>query len=131
MDALTAVARAAARLAEEQEALARAVTAAMYAERPALLERWGEAGREKCLQDLRYTIEHLSPAVELGAPELFVRYARWLDELLRARGVPTRDVRRSFELLASLARQRMPADEAALVASVLDAGRAVLTEREG
>ena len=75
---------AADRLLEEKAALAAEVTAALYGEMPELLTRHGEYGRAKCLQDMHYTIEHLAPAVDLQEPEIFARYARWLNELLTA-----------------------------------------------
>jgi hypothetical protein len=126
VDAVTAGGRAAARLLADGEALARAVTDALYAERPELLARYGERGREKCLQDLRYTVEHLVPAVDLGDPELFAGYVRWLDALLRARNVDTDEVVRSLELLERVAGDRFPDDEAAAVAPVVQAGLAAL-----
>ena len=126
MDALTADGRAAARLLADAEALARAVTDALYAERPALLEKHGAAGREKCLQDLRYTLAHLIPAVELAQPAMFADYVRWLDALLRARNVATDDVVRSLELIGRALGERLPDDELAAVRPVLAAGLAAL-----
>ena len=96
--------RAAERLLEHQDALARAVTARLYAERPELLARHGERGREKCLQDMRYNVEHLVPAVDLEDPALFATYVRWLTGMLAARGVAADDVTRCLELLADASR---------------------------
>ena len=130
MDALTPTAegRAAARLVAQKTLLAHAVTDALYAERPELLERYGETGRARCLEDLHYTLEHLIPAVDLGEPELFATYVRWLDALLRARGVPTREVVRCLELVEAEARARFAPDEAEAVADVLRSLQ--LVERE-
>ena len=126
MDAVTAGARAAGRLLDDKEALARLVTDALYAERPGLVAKHGAAGREKCLQDLRYTVEHLVPAVDLGDPELFAGYVRWLDALLRARNVDTDEVVRSLELMERVVGDRFPGEEAAVVAPVVQAGLAAL-----
>lgn len=114
--------RAAERLMFDKEAIARAVTAAMYAESPELLAKHGERGREKCLQDMHYNIEHLIPAVDLENGEMFAQYARWLAGMLASRGVSTRDVVRCLELLADEARARFEPDDAALVAGIIDAG---------
>src|ERR1700709_1746657 len=104
---------AAARLLRARSALAHAVTTRLYAELPELLEKHGERGREKCLQDMEYNVEHLAPAVHLADGEIFARYVTWLDDLLRARGVATRDVMRSLELLRDevLARYGAPDGE--------------------
>ena len=118
--------RAARLLLVDREVLAREVTAALYAESPELLARHGERGREKCLQDMRYNIEHLTPAVELGDPSMFAGYVQWLDSLLRARGVSTRDVVRCLELLDQRCAVRYPPAEADTIGAIIRAGLAVL-----
>jgi hypothetical protein len=119
--------RAAAALLARREELAHAITAALYAEQPGLLERYGEAGRRKCLEDIRYNLEHLAPAVSLDDPALFARYVIWLRELLKAHGVPARDVRRSLELTGDVVRARLEPGEAAAVETALAAGLQELT----
>ena len=112
-------------LMRDRDAIARAVTAALYAAVPALRERHGERGRDKCLQDMHYTIDHLIPAVDFGDPAMFSRYAEWLDGVLRARNVDTRDVVRCLELLQSQCAERFPPSEADAIGAILDAGVAV------
>ena len=119
---MSAGARAAAALAEHGEAVARSVTGLLYAEMPWLVDRYGGRGRHKCLQDMRYHLQHLAPAVELGDPALFARYAEWCDGMLRARGVQTVELRRSLQLMESDVCARLPADEARAVAACLQAG---------
>lgn len=118
--------RAARLLLVDREVLAVEVTAALYAESPALLAHHGERGREKCLQDMRYNIEHLTPAVELADPSMFARYVEWVDALLRSRGVASRDVVRSLQLLRERCAVRYPAGDASTIAAIIDAGLAVL-----
>ena len=118
--------RAARLLRIDREALAREVTAALYAESPALLARHGENGRDKCLQDMRYNIEHLTPAVELGDPAMFAGYVQWVDSLLRARNVATRDVVRCLELLDERCAVRYPRAEAETIREILLAGLAAI-----
>jgi hypothetical protein len=123
---VTAGERCGERLVAEKEALASAITALLYAERPDLLQRYGASGREKCLQDMRYNLEHLAPAVALGEPAMFAGYARWLGGLLAARGIPTGDVVRSLALTRAALTERFPADEAAAAVPALEAGLAAL-----
>jgi hypothetical protein len=122
MAGLTAAARAAESLRRQQEDLARAITEALYAERPELAARYGAAGREKCLQDMRYNLEHLAPSVAFAEPALFASYARWLAGLLLARGIPVADVVRSLQLTGRVVAARLPPDEATAVAASLRAG---------
>lgn len=114
--------RAAQFLEIQREALAVEITGALYAEMPELLAKYGERGRERCLQDMRYNLEHLAPAVELEEPLVFASYALWLNDLLRARNVPTVEVVRSLELTERIVRERMPTEEADAVARCLRAG---------
>ena len=119
--------RAASHLIRDRTELARAVTARLYQESPDLLERHGERGREKCLQDMHYNIDHLIPAVDLEQPYMFAQYVVWLDSMLRSRGVATRDVRRCFELLRDEIVARYDAPEADNITAVLNEGIAVVT----
>ena len=119
-------ARSAAQLMRDREMLAQEVTAALYAESPDLLERHGERGRGKCLQDMVYNVEHLIPAVDLADGAMFARYVEWLDGLLRARNVATRDVIRCLELLRDRCVERYPAAESAAIADIIETGLRVV-----
>lgn len=121
-------ARGAAVLIRDKEALARAVTEALYRERPYLIDKHGERGREKTLQDMRYNIEHLLPAVELGDPGMFARYIEWLDSMLRSRGVETKEVVRCLELLRDECRKHYD-EEFSAIGPIIEAGLAVVTAR--
>lgn len=106
-------------LLQRKEELARAITDALYAAMPELLQRHGERGRVKCLEDMRYNLEHLAPAVALEDDSLFVRYVTWLCDMLGARGVGTDEVRRSLELTRDVVQSRMqPAEGVAATAPV-------------
>lgn len=117
--------RAAEQLMHDKDALARAVTARLYAEKPSLLEKHGERGREKCLQDMFYNIEHLVPAVDLEDAPMFSKYVQWLVDMLGSRGVASDDVTRCLELLTEEASARLGDAEGRLVADVLAAGISV------
>ena len=117
---------AAAALLEHGEAVARSVTGLLYAEMPWLVDRYGERGRQKCLQDMRYNLEHLAPAVEMEDPALFARYATWCDGVLRSRGVSAGELARSFVLMQADVAARLPAEQADAVAACLRAGVAAL-----
>jgi len=115
-------AQAAQLLMRDRESLARAVTDALYAETGERLARHGARGRERCLEDMHFNVDHLIPAVDLQDAEMFVRYVEWLHGLLHARGVDTRDVARCLELLRDEAARRYDAGDAQAIAVILDAG---------
>lgn len=122
MAELTPAERAGAALLEQKEIIARSVTGLLYAEMPWLQDKYGDRGRDKCLQDMRYNLEHLIPAVELAAPDMFARYAAWASGVLQARGVPADELARSLEIMRADIRARLPGDAAEAVAGCLDAG---------
>lgn len=119
MNAATAAAE---RLLAEKASLAEEIAAALYAEMPELLSRYGEDGRRKCLEDMHYNLEHLAPSVDLADPALFASYVRWLDGLLRARNVATAEVVRSLRLTEERIRARFTADEHAAIVPSIRAG---------
>ena len=119
---------AAERLIESKEELARAITAKLYQEMPDLQQKYGQRGRSKCLEDMRYNLEHLAPAVALGEGSLFSHYCVWLRDMLAARGVGAGEIVRSLHLIAEVVRAEFPPDEALLVAEAVDAGIAALAE---
>ena len=118
--------RAAAVLRDRGEEIARATTRALYAELPWLMEKYGARGRDKCLQDLRLNLEHLVPAVEMEAPEMYAAYARWVDGVLRSRGVPTAELARSMERMEEAGGEGMDDEARAVLARCLRAGVAAL-----
>lgn len=120
-----AVAASEALIARKDE-MAHAITDALYRERPDLLAKYGDRGRRKCLQDMHYNLEHLTPAVALAEPVLFERYVTWLRQMLSSRGVPADDVLRSLQLTRDEVRRRLGAEEAEAVVAALQAGLRVL-----
>ena len=114
-------AEVAAQLLERKNELARAIADALYAAMPELLEKYGERGRGKCLEDMRYNLEHLAPAVAMEEPALFGRYAVWLREMLNAHGVAGDEVPRCIELTRDVIRVHMGADAEAAAAPAIDA----------
>jgi MerR family transcriptional regulator, light-induced transcriptional regulator len=114
--------RAADRLIAGREELATSLTAALYADLPHLQDKYGDRGRMRCHEDMRFNIEHLAPAVAMESPEMFAGYVRWLDELLRARAVDTSEVVRSLELLIALVHERLPPVEAEACEAAIRAG---------
>ena len=124
----TVATRTSEEILSRKEEISQAVTDAMYAEDPGLLERFGEAGRAKCLQDLRYCLEHLAPALALDDPSVFARYVRWVESLLAARGIGSRHVRRSLEIIERVIVERLQPDETACALRCLRAGVTSLTD---
>ena len=128
MNTVFAQTRASESILARKEELAREITDALYADDPGLLERFGEAGRARCLEDMHYCLEHLAPAVAMDDPSLFARYVTWLEGLLAARGIGTRDVRRSLEATLAVLGERLGPDESTGALRCLQAGLTSLSD---
>lgn len=126
MSEMTVGRHAAEHLMFDREAIARATTNTLYEEYPELIERYGERGREKTLQDMHHNVDHLIPAVDLDDPQMFAKYVQWLDSVLRSRNVDTIYTRRCLELVVEEARARYDAAESDGIARIVGAGLAVI-----
>jgi methanogenic corrinoid protein MtbC1 len=101
------------------DASLRALTA-----RAADVAAYDERQRDRTEEDLYYILDFLAAALFVDDPDLFTDFVGWLDELLRARGVPTATFALGLDLLADSLREQVP-DRPRLHA-VLAAGRSVL-----
>lgn len=122
MAANQVAARASEVLMRDREVLAQDVTARLYREQPGLLDRWGERGRAKTLQDMRHNIDHLIPAVDMADASMFVRYTEWLEELMDGLNVPRSLIVRCYELLRDAVSERYDAAERGAIVPIIDDG---------
>lgn len=112
-----------------KEQLAHEITDELYRQLPELDAKYGARGREKVLQDMRYNLEHLAPAVDLEEPEMFANYVRWLDSLLRARHVPTSELIRCLHIMRDCLAAHLDESGKATVTPTINAGLAALDEQ--
>lgn len=110
-----------------REAAVQQATEHFYARHGKAYERFGDAGRKACREDLAFHLDFMEPALEYGRPEPFLAYLRWLRSVLHSRGVPADHLQFSLQLLVdALAPALAPADRDALDALVGRAGHALL-----
>ncbi|WLR51136.1 hypothetical protein LC040_18530 [Bacillus tianshenii] len=65
------------------------ITEDIYADFPDLLDKYGEAGKDKCRDDNQHHFRQLHTAYKLRNDQIFVDYALWLDGILTSRGMKT------------------------------------------
>jgi methanogenic corrinoid protein MtbC1 len=99
---------------------------AFYAVHGPAYERFGDAGRRACGEDLAFHLDFLDPALEFGLPEPFTEYLVWLKGVLEARGVPSGHLLFSVELLVQYLLPSLEAEDHALLLAVFAAARAAL-----
>lgn len=73
------------------------VVVGIYKAYPEILERFGEAGRMRCLEDNHHHFDHLETATKLDDPTVFTNYAVWLTNLLTQRGMNKQHVIDNFQ----------------------------------
>lgn len=99
-------------------------------ENPFWASRFPQRGRRFAEEDGLHHLSYLRQALDADDPELFLRYARWLQPVLTSRGMCSRHLAENFERLAeALEAERLPGVERAQ--QILLAGAAGLTYREG
>ncbi len=68
-------------------AIAEKVTESYYEVDVNAMEKWGEQGRKRTLEDTVFTLQHLSSAVFANDVNLFLDYLKWLVVVLTSRRV--------------------------------------------
>lgn len=106
MSARDAAAYGACDFAASRNDIAAQVVARQFADDIDLARRYGPAGREKCEQDARYHLLYLAEAVSVESFTLFDHYIAWLHSLLLSLSIPSGDLARQLELLASVLEER-------------------------
>lgn len=107
-------------LRTQQASLAQSLVERQFALSPQLAERYGAAGRIKCLEDANFHLSFLAEAVDLGHPEMFADYIAWVQVMLAARGIPPADLVAYLTLLCDVLREALPAEAGIVAARVVD-----------
>jgi methanogenic corrinoid protein MtbC1 len=81
--------------------IADATLARDYANRPALLDRYGEAGKNYYREDVLHHVAALAASVDAVEPAMFLRYVEWLKILLVSRGIEVDDIAENLRCMAA------------------------------
>jgi len=95
-------------IVERQDDLAREIVAREWELRPALEQRYGQRGRERCLDDARYHLRYLSEAVGANEPVLFSHYVMWAKTMLSSRNIPVEDLAANLEIMRQVLAKQLP-----------------------
>src|SRR3954463_14684116 len=95
-----------------RRAISEAVVERQYALRPELRDRYGERGREKCVEDTEYHLAHLSGALLASSPALFADYISWASGVMAVAAVRAEDVRENLSCLRDVLGDRLPEGQA-------------------
>lgn len=105
-----------------RQALAEACVDRQYANAPELQERYGEAGRAKCVQDTAFHLSYLASSVGTNSVELFADYVAWAKVVMNAYRVRTEDIVTNLVYLGRVLEERLPGESGALANEFLQVG---------
>lgn len=126
-DALRYPAGSARAVQEVSDAIADDVVSALYARHPDWLQRWGEAGRARCRDDVTYHLSYLADGLALGRPDLFAAYLRWIAGYLESLDIPRDHLTQTLALLDGAVRRHLPMEHRDATLTVLATGQAALS----
>jgi MerR family transcriptional regulator, light-induced transcriptional regulator len=98
---------------------------------PEFVERFGDAGRRRCLEDAVFHLRYLAQALRYGNPGLFTAYVQWLRQLLEARRISWDDLQANLGILREEVARDLGTDDAAVVAGYIDAALAAAPPESG
>ncbi|MDP4162779.1 MAG: hypothetical protein Q8906_03640 [Bacillota bacterium] len=75
------------------------ITEKIYQNDPSLMQRYGEKGRQKCIEDNYHHFKHLQTAYEMDDEKIFNDYAMWLNGILQKFGMSTELLMENFNLI--------------------------------
>ena len=113
--------RVAESLSARRRELAVRVAEKHFEQNPEFLERFGEVGRTRCLEDADFHLQYLIHALRLETPALFTAYTQWARQMLEKRAIPWRDLQTNLELLRDEAAQELDSEDAAPIREYIDA----------
>jgi MerR family transcriptional regulator, light-induced transcriptional regulator len=99
-----------------------AIVARQYEIMPGLADRYGPAGREKCLQDAGFHLSYLAESIASSLPSLFADYIAWAKVMLAARGIAASDLALNLECIRRAINETLPQEMSALASEYIDAG---------
>jgi methanogenic corrinoid protein MtbC1 len=91
-----------------KDELANLIVDEQWARNPQFKDHYGETGRAKCVQDVKYNLSYLSQAIASDSPPLFSTYIDWVNTLFQGLKIPTHELSESLEITGSILQQHFP-----------------------
>jgi signal transduction histidine kinase len=111
-----------------RRALSAAVVERQYELYPELRDRYGERGREKCIEDTEFHLAHLSAAVLASSPTIFADYVGWVSSIMSAVGIRPEDLRANLACLRDVFGEQLPEGMAIVAANYVESALVGLAE---
>ncbi|MCK6255283.1 hypothetical protein LCY76_01310 [Fictibacillus sp. KIGAM418] len=101
----------------------------MYEDYPELLDKYGEKGKRKAIEDNHHHMKHLETAYELENPVFFTDYASWLNGILEKFGMSADLLIYNFDEIDKILGDMNPDDRITAYRTYLDEGIKVLRKK--
>lgn len=108
--------------------IAELIVAEQWRRNPAFTERYGLAGKAKCIQDVGYNLSYLSQSIAADSEALFLTYIQWVKSLFEGLKIPTRELSESLSITAEILKLEMPGEDGLIPLKFIDAGITALAE---
>src|SRR5690348_15311602 len=108
-------------LIENVTTLAEEITEHQFLTQPALLEKYGLKGKQKCTDDAALHLHYLSEAVSANSTRIFADYIGWAKIMLINRGIEWHDLEQTLDAMKRVLLKSASRDEGALLAKFIDA----------
>ncbi len=111
-----------------KQAVAEHVTEEFFRLHPDWEARYGDRGRQLCVEDECLHLEFLAGAVSGGSPAAFAGYVRWAAGVLSTRGIDPHYLAEALGLIGQGLAARLPEAEGAFVVGFLAAARTAVAD---
>lgn len=108
-------------LSSRRSELALRVAEKHLAQNPRFIERFGAAGRARCIEDAEFHLQYLSHSLRFATPALFTSYTQWTRQVLERRGIVWSDLQKNLELLRNELAAELDEEDAKPVREYIDA----------
>lgn len=112
---------------DRRDEIAERIVSEQFERRPGLAQRYGTAGRSKCVQDALYHLSYLAEAIRASSPVLFADYAAWAKTLLDGLGIPAEDLVLNLECMRDAVLSLLSPESHAPVEATVEAGLAQIS----
>src|SRR5688500_7386526 len=89
-------------IAQNRTGLVEIIVDRLYALYPAMEQRYGKVGRQKCIEDTDYHLMFLTEALAADSPRLFADYVAWVKALLAGLNIPAEDLAGNLQVICNV-----------------------------
>lgn len=113
---------------ETKQLMATETAKSIYEAYPDLWERFGEKGFTHTEKDNHHHLDHLETAFSMEDEAIFLDYTKWLESVLRSRGIETNLIVDNFERLMKILPGKVGVEEETFMLACLEKANALLEQ---